>query len=186
MSDDEETVVRERLRRLVGRPASAGPWVGFPDHPGRSTPPPVPLPSGADPASPPWPGSGPDPTAPSARSASSLAPAVVPVGRTASAEPGPPPEVDGGADHHVVAVEAAHRAALVPVADAGAGPADDGASPGQATPSRLPGPGAFDPGRRGVRALAVVAVLVVLGAGFWAWRSRPQAEPVRPAATTAG
>ncbi|MER7418738.1 ComEA family DNA-binding protein [Micromonospora peucetia] len=48
--------------------------------------------------------------------------------------------------------------------------------------SRLPGPGAFDPGRRGVRALAVVAVLVVLGAGFWAWRSRPQAEPVRPMA----
>ncbi|MGC4767124.1 helix-hairpin-helix domain-containing protein [Micromonospora sp. DT46] len=49
--------------------------------------------------------------------------------------------------------------------------------------SRLPGPGAFDPGRRGVRALAVVAVLVVLGAGFWAWRSRPQTEPVRPVAT---
>ncbi|WP_433394326.1 ComEA family DNA-binding protein [Micromonospora sp. KLBMP9576] len=48
--------------------------------------------------------------------------------------------------------------------------------------SRLPGPGAFDPGRRGTRALAVVAVLVVLGAGFWAWRSRPQAEPVRPVA----
>ncbi|MGY3517637.1 helix-hairpin-helix domain-containing protein [Micromonospora sp. PTRAS2] len=45
--------------------------------------------------------------------------------------------------------------------------------------SRLPGPGAFDPGRRGVRALAAVAVAVVLAAGFWAWRSRPQAEPVR-------
>lgn len=58
-----------------------------------------------------------------------------------------------------------------------AGPAE------AASPSRLPGPGAFDPGRRGVRALAVVAVLVVLGAGFWAWRSRPQAEPVRPVAT---
>lgn len=49
--------------------------------------------------------------------------------------------------------------------------------------SRLPGPGAFDPGRRGVRALAVVAAVVVLGAGFWAWRSRPQAEPVRAAAS---
>ncbi|WP_346538693.1 helix-hairpin-helix domain-containing protein [Micromonospora sp. DPT] len=49
--------------------------------------------------------------------------------------------------------------------------------------SRLPGPGAFDPGRRGVRALAAVAVVVVLGAGFWAWRSRPQAEPVRPVAS---
>ncbi|WP_405103519.1 helix-hairpin-helix domain-containing protein [Micromonospora sp. NBC_01412] len=51
--------------------------------------------------------------------------------------------------------------------------------------SRLPGPGAFDPGRRGVRALAVVAVAVVLGAGFWAWRSRPQAEPVRAEASAA-
>lgn len=49
----------------------------------------------------------------------------------------------------------------------------------------LPGPGAFDPGRRGVRALAVVAVLVVLGAGFWAWRSRPQVEPVAPVADAA-
>lgn len=50
----------------------------------------------------------------------------------------------------------------------------------------LPGPGVFDPGRRGVRALAAVAVVVVLGAGFWAWRSRPQAEPVRPTPTVAG
>lgn len=50
----------------------------------------------------------------------------------------------------------------------------------------LSGPGVFDPGRRGVRALAAVAVVVVLGAGFWAWRSRPQAEPVRSAPTVAG
>ncbi|MEV6801871.1 ComEA family DNA-binding protein [Micromonospora rifamycinica] len=50
----------------------------------------------------------------------------------------------------------------------------------------LSGPGVFDPGRRGVRALAAVAVVVVLGAGFWAWRSRPQAEPVRPTSTVAG
>ena len=51
--------------------------------------------------------------------------------------------------------------------------------------SRLPGPGAFDPGRRGVRALAVVAVVVVLGAAGWAWRSRPQSEPVAPLVTEA-
>ncbi|MFG2050955.1 helix-hairpin-helix domain-containing protein [Micromonospora sp. NPDC048935] len=62
---------------------------------------------------------------------------------------------------------------------------------GPVTP-RLSGPGAFDPGRRGVRALAVVAAVVVLAAAGWAWRSRPHAEPVAPlgseaaAATPAG
>jgi competence protein ComEA len=49
-------------------------------------------------------------------------------------------------------------------------------------PRPLAGLGAFDPGRRGVRALAVVAVLVVLGAAFWAWRARPDVEPVPGAA----
>jgi competence protein ComEA len=37
---------------------------------------------------------------------------------------------------------------------------------------------AFDPGRRGVRALAAVAVLVVLVAGFLTWRARPRQQPV--------
>ncbi|MFI6272547.1 helix-hairpin-helix domain-containing protein [Micromonospora zamorensis] len=62
-----------------------------------------------------------------------------------------------------------------------------GASAGLAAEpgSRLPGPGAFDPGRRGVRALAVVAVVVVLGAAGWAWRSRPQSEPVAPLVSVA-
>ncbi|MBO4207333.1 helix-hairpin-helix domain-containing protein [Micromonospora echinofusca] len=43
---------------------------------------------------------------------------------------------------------------------------------------RLAGPGPFDPGRRGVKALAAVAGLVVLVAAGWAWQSRPRTEPV--------
>jgi competence protein ComEA len=39
---------------------------------------------------------------------------------------------------------------------------------------------AFDPGRRGLRALTVVAILVMAGAAVFAWRSRPHAEPVSP------
>jgi competence protein ComEA len=36
----------------------------------------------------------------------------------------------------------------------------------------------FDPGRRGVRALAAVAAVVVVIAALLAWRSRPRVEPV--------
>ncbi|MFK3984015.1 ComEA family DNA-binding protein [Micromonospora sp. NPDC050397] len=56
--------------------------------------------------------------------------------------------------------------------------------PAPAVGHRLGGPGAFDPGRRGVRALAAVAVVVVLGAAGWAWQARPRAEPV-PVASSA-
>ncbi len=38
--------------------------------------------------------------------------------------------------------------------------------------------GAFDPGRRGVKALAAVAAVVVLVAAVLAWRARPSVEPV--------
>nr|WP_239168917.1 ComEA family DNA-binding protein [Actinoplanes deccanensis] len=37
---------------------------------------------------------------------------------------------------------------------------------------------AFDPGRRGVRVLAVVAALVILVAAVLAWRARPRVDPV--------
>jgi competence protein ComEA len=50
--------------------------------------------------------------------------------------------------------------------------------------SRRIGAGAFDPGRRGVRALAAVAAFVVLIAAFLAWRARPRVDPV-PAAAAA-
>ncbi|GIE82638.1 DNA-binding protein [Actinoplanes philippinensis] len=47
---------------------------------------------------------------------------------------------------------------------------------------------AFDPGRPGVRAMAAVAVVVVLVAGFLAWKSRPKVDevvtPAAPVSTT--
>jgi competence protein ComEA len=60
----------------------------------------------------------------------------------------------------------------------------DNPASSEVAPARLPvlnGSSPFDPGRQGVKALAAVAVLVVLAAGFLAWRSRPHAEPVAPA-----
>jgi competence protein ComEA len=45
--------------------------------------------------------------------------------------------------------------------------------------------GAFDPGRRGVKALAAVAALVVLVAAFLAWHARPQVDPVPPVPSSA-
>jgi competence protein ComEA len=43
-----------------------------------------------------------------------------------------------------------------------------------------------DPGRRGVAALAVVAVLACVVAGWSAWRARPRPEPVRAVQVSAG
>jgi competence protein ComEA len=39
---------------------------------------------------------------------------------------------------------------------------------------------AFDPGRRGVRALAAVAAVAILVAAFLAWRARPRVDPIAP------
>ncbi|WFF10121.1 ComEA family DNA-binding protein [Micromonospora sp. WMMD1076] len=81
------------------------------------------------------------------------------------------PEHDGGAEQPFGADPAS------------AEPDDEGnrqSASARGLASRLPGPGAFDPGRRGVRALAVLAAVVVVVAAVWAWRSRPTAEPVQP------
>ncbi|WP_407938845.1 helix-hairpin-helix domain-containing protein [Micromonospora rubida] len=111
--------------------------------------------------------------------------------------PAPPPAADGPGPEASPPVGPFDVAGPDPASSVAGGPGSsgesppgDGSEPGDEPTSglrlsRLPGPGAFDPGRRGVRALAVVAVLVVLGAGFWAWQSRPQAEPVGAAPSVA-
>ncbi|SNY35440.1 ComEA family DNA-binding protein [Paractinoplanes atraurantiacus] len=55
-----------------------------------------------------------------------------------------------------------------------------GAFGGRDKEGRRFGLGAFDPGRRGVKALAVVAVLVIVIAAVLAWRARPQVDSVEP------
>ncbi|MBB5115699.1 ComEA family DNA-binding protein [Micromonospora echinospora] len=170
MPDDEETTVRRRLARLFGSAdAAAVPPIpadraGEPDRaagssrrPGRSL-------------------SGPD-----------HEPRPVLPGRLGSAfEPGPgeaepglglgpgSPERDGGREHPF----GANHWSAEP--DADDGPPHDAPVVARGLASRLPGPGAFDPGRRGVRALAAVAAVVVVVAAVWAWRSRPSTEPVQP------
>lgn len=76
--------------------------------------------------------------------------------------------------------EGGPRSDDIPPADSAAqGPAAV-ADPGEARPLGLGGAGAFDPGRRGVRALAAVAAVVVVAAAGWAWWSRPRIEPAPP------
>lgn len=45
-------------------------------------------------------------------------------------------------------------------------------------PKSLPGPSAFDPGRRGVKVLGGIAAAVALAVAYFAWQSRPHEEPV--------
>ncbi|MEV6812855.1 helix-hairpin-helix domain-containing protein [Micromonospora sp. NPDC051296] len=150
MSNDEETAVRERLWRLMPGAAVHGSEV---------PPMPVPGPLSAGPL----PGGPVQPVVPGSPSPLESPTVLLPV-RSADTGREPPSPTSPR-----------------PVRSAGPGPVEpepardaDEMSPA----SRLPGPGAFDPGRRGVRALAVIAVLVVLGAAGWTWRSRPQVEPV--------
>ncbi|MEU7826841.1 ComEA family DNA-binding protein [Catellatospora sp. NPDC049133] len=56
-------------------------------------------------------------------------------------------------------------------------PDSDGSPTADNPPSALPGRAAFDPGRRGLRALAAVAALVVAVAAYLAWQARPSVEP---------
>jgi competence protein ComEA len=61
----------------------------------------------------------------------------------------------------------------------------DGAPPVAGDAERVAGAlAAFSPGRRGVRALALIGLVVALLAGGFAWYSRPQVQPVRPQALT--
>ncbi len=83
--------------------------------------------------------------------------------------------------------ESPASAEVSPASDAARLPPPDGPPPAAVAPGAL---AAFDPGRRGVRALAAVAVLAVAVAAFFAWRARPQPEPVAarvdPSAASAG
>ncbi|MFC0099099.1 helix-hairpin-helix domain-containing protein [Micromonospora marina] len=106
--------------------------------------------------------------------------------RAAASQRWPPPSPpEQGAGLRAGFPEREHRFAPEPArAEPDAGVHDAPATE-RGLASRLPGPGAFDPGRRGVRALAAVAAVVVVVAAVWAWRARPSAEPVQPVAASA-
>jgi competence protein ComEA len=105
----------------------------------------------------------------------------------------PPPPVDGSppvadvwqTEQGLPAVSGEDRSP--PFGDGGwsaaSGPDRWGDEPSPAAPGQrrlVGGPGPFDPGRPGVKALAAVAAVVVLGAALWAYRSRPRVEAVTP------
>lgn len=53
-------------------------------------------------------------------------------------------------------------------------------------PKALPGPSAFDPGRRGVKVLGVAAALVAVVVAYLAWQSSPREEPIVAVAASGG
>jgi competence protein ComEA len=100
--------------------------------------------------------------------------------RAEARRPGPDaPEAppDGPDDGWSSPEELSGSGGIIPRA-AGPDPAEEDARTSTARRSPRAILAGFDPGRRGVRALAVVAALVVLVAGFLAWRAQPRSEPV--------
>lgn len=93
------------------------------------------------------------------------------------------PDASAGPDTLTPHGDAAFAAADA-TADAEAAEAESAVAPAQETSggllTRLGAAAAFDPGRRGVRALAAVAVVVAVGAAVFVWWSRPRPEPVTP------
>jgi len=175
-ADNDEAAAVRRLRRILATPLPGGHAV----LPGGSAA----VPGGSA-------------AVPGGSAAVPGGPASVPGGHAAL--DGGPAAPDGGhapaSNGHASAFGATGPLSLSPSAPGselthGSGPPlgqDDAAESGGEAPAgpggahravRLGGPSVFDPGRRGVRALAVVAALVVLIAAFLAWRARPRPEPV--------
>jgi len=69
------------------------------------------------------------------------------------------------------------------VGESAGSPADRAAAPLAGGRAAL---GAFDPGRRGLRALLVVAAVVVVLAGYLFWRGQPRVEPTAPVVVATG
>ncbi|WP_373873143.1 helix-hairpin-helix domain-containing protein [Actinoplanes italicus] len=116
---------------------------------------------------------------------------VSPLGDVARSGPGAP----GGGTRRSSDVRAGYPwdTASVSVASPALSSGSPGLSSGSSPGPDLSGEGAFgssrrqwlqafDPGRPGVRAMAAVAVVVVLVAAFLAWKSRPRVDPI-PAGT---
>jgi competence protein ComEA len=94
--------------------------------------------------------------------------------------PAPPPSTGPQSWRDLIPTEPS-RYAWDPTADDDAEPTPPAGATAALDGSGAFGTGrfsAFDPGRRGVRALAAVAVLVVVIAALLAWRSRPRVETV--------
>jgi competence protein ComEA len=176
---DEEARVRERLQRVFGLDEEQAPAVADPSAAGFS----VPELSGAG-----FTAGRPAPPAPPAATGVPL-----PVG--------PPGAAEVSAPGVLSPAEALAAAGLVssPAAPSSTAPwaavsspaisslADPAAVSATSAPAgdRFSRLAAFDPGRRGIRALALVAVLVLIGAAVLAWRARPRTEPVAPPAVEA-